>query len=151
MELSASPSGGYGGFSRDLLPCHRAIAATLGEPAPRRSLAVLQLACLPDSEVARRGGSAAVALELLHAAEKLHDQLESTLLDQHFGQPLRSFDQLPAAPPLPAAAAAAADAAADAAAPFPCRAVLAEKRRRRRRRRRWRKPPWIRCCGARVW
>ena len=107
MELCAST---LGAFSRDLLPCHRAIAATLPEPAPTRSLACLQLACLPEAEVSARGGSAVVAMELLHAAELLHDQLETTLLDEHFARPLRSFEQLPEVPPLSAAAAAAAAA-----------------------------------------
>lgn len=98
MELAAAE---YGGFSRDLLPCHRAISSVLGEPAGARSLRVLQLACMPEDATAARGGERAVARELLHATTRLAEVVEAAHLADHFTQPLVSFEQLPAVPPLP--------------------------------------------------
>ena len=114
MELC---SRSYGGYSRDLLPSHRAIAATLSETAAKRSLHVLQLSCLPDADVAARGGAAGVALELLEAADRLHEELETTLLEEHFQRPMRSFEtSIAEPPPLPDASTSAAAATSSTAA-----------------------------------
>ena len=109
MELAAS-SGGYDGFSRDLLPCHRAIVATVPSArAQRLSLKLLQLCCAPGDAVKELGGGAAVALELLGASKLLSDDLEGILLSAHFQRPLLDFAHLPEPPPLPATAAADVD------------------------------------------
>ena len=114
MELAAAD---YGAFSRDLLPCHRAISAVLGQPAGNRSLLVLQLACMPEEEVARHGGGEAVAARLIHAAGRLAQACDTYHLARHFSQPLLAFEQLPETPPLPPAllSAAASFAVAPAA------------------------------------
>ena len=97
MELAA-PSCGH--FSRDLLPCHRAISTALGEPCASRSLAVLQMACMSTEAVKEHGGPAVVAARLVEASKRLADALESVHLSRHFEEPLTTFEQLPAAPPL---------------------------------------------------
>ena len=106
----------FGGFSRDLLPCHEAISAECGEPAGARSLAVLQLACMPSGDVEMRGGCGRVALELLAATELLNECVEGIWCDRCFREPLTSFAQLPETPPLPPAVLARAETAAPAAA-----------------------------------
>ena len=103
MELAAAE---YGGFSRDLLPCHEAIAATLGDRTARASLRVLQLCCMPDEEVSRQEGAGAVAIELLHATCCLQGALEAALLQTWFCKPLESFEGMEDPPPLPTATAA---------------------------------------------
>ena len=113
MELS-SPR--YGSFSRDLLPCHRAIRAVWGEPAGARSLTVLQLACLPPDHVTSFGGAGVVAEETLAAVEGLHECVEGIWCDNCFREPLTSFAQLPKTPPLPPAALARAEATVAATA-----------------------------------
>jgi hypoxia-inducible factor 1-alpha inhibitor (HIF hydroxylase) len=69
MEIAA-PTLGY--YSRDLLPCHRAIEKALGEAAASKSLEVLQLTCMSEAEVRKRGVSSVIH-ELLEACEQLRD------------------------------------------------------------------------------
>ena len=96
MELVAVA---YGGFSRDLLPCHEAISAQLGAETGAASLAVLQWACATS-----RGGAAghAQAARALEATEALAHRLECAYLREHFA-PLDDVTKLALAPPLRAA------------------------------------------------
>lgn len=75
MELAIVMKG-YQFFSRDLLQCHRAIANAIGLAVEVHSLRVLQLTCMPTDAIEKRGGAAAVALELLIAARALHQELQ---------------------------------------------------------------------------
>jgi len=73
MELAA-PELGY--YSRDLLPCHRAVEETMSMSAARQSLEVLQLTCMPDAEVMKRGVNNVIH-ELLDACWQLQKQYPS--------------------------------------------------------------------------
>lgn len=99
MELAAPA---IGGFSRDLLPCHRAIAATADEASTiAASLDVLTLACAADDEP-RLGGAAVIARGLLEASRRLLDALEPVYLREYFTQPLTSWSLVAEPPPLQA-------------------------------------------------
>ena len=99
MELAAPA---IGGFSRDLLPCHRAIAATADEAATiAASLDTLTLACAADDEP-RLGGAAVIATGLLEASRRLLDALEPVYLREYFTQPLTSWSLVAEPPPLEA-------------------------------------------------
>ena len=93
LELSATA---HGGFSRDLLPCHEAIAAQLGGAADNASLAVLQWACAPAAP-GRAGLEAAHAT--LAATDGLVHVLEGAYLERHYA-PLGDLRLLPRPPPL---------------------------------------------------
>lgn len=100
MELVATA---HGGFSRDLLCCHRAIAQQLGAEAASHSLAALQLACAPREQMApdSAADSAQLARQMLSTASSLAAALDDAVLTRHF-TPLRTLSQLAPTPPLAA-------------------------------------------------
>ncbi|KAL1498886.1 hypothetical protein AB1Y20_013410 [Prymnesium parvum] len=112
----------YGGFSRDLLPCHEAIEAQL-DGAADASLAALQWACAPTAS-GREGLDR--AYHTLQAAEALHHHVEDAYLRAHFHPlpdplTLRRPSPLPPRPPPAASLASLASRASLAAAT--CRAA----------------------------